>query len=168
MWVKWLPDRAKGILIGILISFIRPEEECSAAKWRETFSGSSCSYLRSWSPARRFKRLVVTRGQRWNSESAEKLSINKTDFSCGPKQRWCCKNKHESVRLLESSFISFPPRLQTSFLFTASAWQKQPRDEERGANSGKYIHVGRWCNALLCNAPDIEPTIILHLGSRGR
>lgn len=39
MWVKGLPDRAKGILIGILISFIRPEEECrAAAKWRETHS----------------------------------------------------------------------------------------------------------------------------------
>lgn len=36
-----------------------------------------------------------------------------------------------------------PPPVQTGISFTASPWQQQPRDEERGANSGKYDDAGR-------------------------
>lgn len=36
-----------------------------------------------------------------------------------------------------------PTPIQTGISFTASPWQLQPRDEERGANSGKYDDAGR-------------------------
>lgn len=62
------PKLGKKILIGILISFRWPEQECrDAAEWGDELSGSSCSFLELVT-GQEVKKARCYRGQRWNSE----------------------------------------------------------------------------------------------------